>query len=487
MRDVERLLAQLETLSGRDSKIEQFSEALRLATDDGRACLVFSEFTDTVEYLRDVLFPQFGSSVACYTGDGGLVFEDGRWRTVSKDDITDRLAARKLRVLLCSDAASEGLNLQVASALINYDLPWNPARVEQRIGRIDRIGQEAGVLRIVNLVLAESVDERVYQVLSQRCDLFQSYVGAMQPVLSVARRMLLGVVPFNAEVLKAEADRAATDTLASAAFAATNEEPPRGTPPGVTIEDLARAFGLLSAAVGRDLTSASVRMATSSKALAADGGATPLSPFSATLRRLGADVDMSADRLPLVLATAEEGAFRVVAAVWVSGTECEVVERAERLEALLGQWDGSVVTEERWQAGHAVAHAHAVAALRTMVALALEKERAGLGQQVVAARERLLRELGRFLACSANEGEDFNSAFHRAMQRGGAVGALLARAHGLVGYPDWSAELIYGSRAAVDQLSTNQRKNVMLGTPLEAAVRDPRWRASDTLAQRFSS
>jgi hypothetical protein len=228
-------------------------------------------------------------------------------------------------------------------------------------------------------------------------------------------------------------------------------------------------------------------MATSSKALAADGGATPLSPFSATLRRLGADVDMSADRLPLVLATAEEGAFRVVAAVWVSGTECEVVERAERLEALLGQWDGSVVTEERWQAGHAVAHAHAVAALRTMVALALEKERAGLGQQVVAARERLLRELGRFLACSANEGEDFNSAFHRAMQRGGAVGALLARAHGLVGYPDWSAELIYGSRAAVDQLSTNQRKNVMLGTPLEAAVRDPRWRASDTLAQRFSS
>jgi superfamily II DNA/RNA helicase len=52
-----------------------------------------------------------------------------------------RKARREIRVLLCSDAASEGLNLQVASALINYDLPWNPARVEQRIGRIDRIGR----------------------------------------------------------------------------------------------------------------------------------------------------------------------------------------------------------------------------------------------------------------------------------------------------------------------------------------------------------
>jgi hypothetical protein len=104
-------------------------------------------------------------------------------------------------VLLCSDAASEGLNLQVASALINYDLPWNPARVEQRIGRIDRIGQKASDLRIVNLVLAESVDERVYQVLGQRCDLFRTFVGAMQPVLSVARRMLLGVQPFSAAEL----------------------------------------------------------------------------------------------------------------------------------------------------------------------------------------------------------------------------------------------------------------------------------------------
>jgi ERCC4-related helicase len=131
------------------------------ATDDGRACLVFSEFTDTVEYLRDALFPSLGAGVACYTGDGGLVFDDGRWRHVTKQEITERLSARKIRVLVCSDAASEGLNLQTAGALINYDLPWNPARVEQRIGRIDRIGQLATDLRIVNLVLADSVDERV--------------------------------------------------------------------------------------------------------------------------------------------------------------------------------------------------------------------------------------------------------------------------------------------------------------------------------------
>jgi hypothetical protein len=143
---------------------------------------------------------------------------DSEWRRVSKEEITTRLTQGRIRVLVCSDAASKGLNLQSASALINYDLPWNPARVEQRIRRIDRIGQAAPDLRIVNLVLADSVDERVYQVLSHRCDLFQSYVGAMQPVLSVAHRMLLGVQPFNAAELNAEADKARGDALANAAF-----------------------------------------------------------------------------------------------------------------------------------------------------------------------------------------------------------------------------------------------------------------------------
>ena len=77
-------------------------------------------------------------------------------------------------ILVCTDAASEGLNLQAAGALINFDLPWNPSKVEQRIGRIDRIGQELPVLPVVNLYLKHSVDERVYRALASRCGLFDT-------------------------------------------------------------------------------------------------------------------------------------------------------------------------------------------------------------------------------------------------------------------------------------------------------------------------
>lgn len=483
LRDVEGLLRRLNALEGRDSKLEHFTRALALATDDGRACLVFSEFTDTVEYLRDALVPRYGDALACYTGAGGLVREEGAWRRVSKEEITSRLARHELRVLLCSDAASEGLNLQTASALINYDLPWNPARVEQRIGRIDRIGQKAADLRIVNLVLAESVDERVYQVLSQRCDLFKTFVGAMQPVLSVARRMLLGVQPFNAAALDAEVQRAEADLVADAAFRSSDAPPPIGDAPGVTIEDLTRAFRLLQHG-GRIHTALGLRPLKGDwKDLAADTGAVPLGPFVPSLRMIGQEVRAAGELFPLVMDAAENGAFRVVVAAWVGPEGTEIVERAERLEALMGTWDGTSISESQWKSAHADVRTRAAALVAVMRGRALREEREALVRQVSAARQRVLRELGRFLACACEEGEAFNSAFHRWMDRGGQTAALLTRVHGLVGYPEWPSSDLRASSVAVDRLTTNQRKNLLLGTPLEAAVRDPRWVARDWLGE----
>ena len=79
---------------------------------------------------------------------------------------------------------------------------------------------------------------------------------------------------------------------------------------------------------------------------------------------------------------------------------------------------------------------------------------------------------------AAVDGEDFNAALHRSMQRGGPLGALLVRAHELIGYPEWPVDLVREATQFADDLSANQRRNVLLGTPLEAAVRDPRgWRA----------
>ena len=82
--------------------------------------------------------------VICFSGRGGEVRDpDGNWRIVKRDDIKGRFREGKADVLLCTDAAAEGLNFQFCGALVNYDLPWNPMRVEQRIGRIDRLGQAA--------------------------------------------------------------------------------------------------------------------------------------------------------------------------------------------------------------------------------------------------------------------------------------------------------------------------------------------------------
>lgn len=177
--EIERLLGRLNDLGNADSKLEQFSGVLRDITADGRAVLVFTEYVDTMTYLRGQLAPMYGRQLGCYSGEGGQVLRGDRWVSEPKSEITRRLTEGELRILVCTDAASEGLNLQAASALVNYDLPWNPSKVEQRIGRIDRIGQRASAVLVRNIFLQDSVDMRVYQALHERCGLSEHFVGKM--------------------------------------------------------------------------------------------------------------------------------------------------------------------------------------------------------------------------------------------------------------------------------------------------------------------
>ena len=82
-------------------------------------------------------------------------------------------------ILLSSEVGSEGLDLQFASAMVNYDLPWNPMVVEQRIGRIHRIGQKAERIVVINLICEGTADERIYDRLYLRLDLFRSEPSAI--------------------------------------------------------------------------------------------------------------------------------------------------------------------------------------------------------------------------------------------------------------------------------------------------------------------
>jgi hypothetical protein len=112
--------------------------------------------------------------------------EADAWRNVGKERVKREFSDNdgEVDILVCTDSASEGLNLQECGAMINYDLPWNPMRVEQRIGRIDRIGQEYDDVYILNYSYEDTVESDIYDRLDDRIGLFEYVVGDMQPILS---------------------------------------------------------------------------------------------------------------------------------------------------------------------------------------------------------------------------------------------------------------------------------------------------------------
>jgi len=127
--------------------------------------LIFTEFVPTQQMLQDFL-QQHGFSVVILNGSMDL---DER-RSVQ------RQFAEKARILVSTDAGGEGLNLQFAHIIINYDLPWNPMRIEQRIGRVDRIGQTFPV-QAFNLIFEDSVEMRVQEVLEHKLHTILSEFG----------------------------------------------------------------------------------------------------------------------------------------------------------------------------------------------------------------------------------------------------------------------------------------------------------------------
>ena len=131
-------------------------------------CIVFSQFYDTTRWVGERLTRRLlGETVAVYAGAGRSgVLLDGEWKSVERDQIKKAVRERRIRLVVATDAACEGLNLQTLGTLINVDLPWNPSRLEQRIGRIKRLGQRRDRVDMLNLVYHGTVDEKVYETLS---------------------------------------------------------------------------------------------------------------------------------------------------------------------------------------------------------------------------------------------------------------------------------------------------------------------------------
>lgn len=208
---VEDFLAELQQLSMHDSKVEQLLQDLNYILRKRNTVIVFTQYTDTMDYLRDKLREVYGSHVACYSGRGGEKWNGIAWIPVPKEQIKREFReGEDIKILVCTEAASEGLNLQTCGVLINYDMPWNPMRVEQRIGRLDRIGQRYDRVWIRNYFYKDTIEARVYQALASRINWFESVVGNLQPILAQVGQAIqrLAMSTF------AERDKLLSDTIA---------------------------------------------------------------------------------------------------------------------------------------------------------------------------------------------------------------------------------------------------------------------------------
>ena len=205
--DLQRFV-QLAQSVERDSKatrlVEVLPTAFRLAQEKGAAkkAVIFTESVKTQEYLFNLLSENgFASEIVLMNGSNSdetsrRIYSDWktrhqhRWEDVSsgsrsadmKAAIVDEFRERGT-LLLATESAAEGVNLQFCSIVINYDLPWNPQRIEQRIGRCHRYGQKADVLVVNFLNRKNEADKRVFELLDQKFNLFKGVFGASDDVL----------------------------------------------------------------------------------------------------------------------------------------------------------------------------------------------------------------------------------------------------------------------------------------------------------------
>jgi hypothetical protein len=150
-------------------------------------CILFSQYYDTVRWVGDELArrSEFAHiDIGLYAGSNRSGFwREGIFQRCDRNVLKERVRDGNLKLMLGTDAASEGLNLQRLGTLINIDLPWNPTRLEQRKGRIQRIGQARNEIWIANLRYRDSVEDRVHRVLADRLEAIHELFGQIPDTL----------------------------------------------------------------------------------------------------------------------------------------------------------------------------------------------------------------------------------------------------------------------------------------------------------------
>jgi len=196
-----------KALEQQDSKYHNLVQFLKqeLQKSPSEKFVLFAYFRGTLHYLQRRL-QKDGISTCLLIGGMG----DEKWNVIRE------FQTGRCSVLLSSEVGSEGIDLQFCRFLINYDLPWNPMRVEQRIGRLDRLGQKAERISIVNFSLQNTIEERILERLYDRINIFRESIGDLEEILGEITDQLVAAL-FEANLSEEErqqkAEEAATTIL----------------------------------------------------------------------------------------------------------------------------------------------------------------------------------------------------------------------------------------------------------------------------------
>jgi len=172
-----------------DSKSDKLLELIQqiYQQNPNEKILIFTQFVDTLFHLKEILEKQRGEyNVELFYG--GIDKEQ-------KDQAVERFRSNKgLSILLSTEIGGEGRNFQFARILINYDLPWNPMKLEQRIGRLDRIGQTSKEIYIYNFFLEGTVETDIIFALDKRIHLFEESIGQLEPIIGKIEKDIKNII-----------------------------------------------------------------------------------------------------------------------------------------------------------------------------------------------------------------------------------------------------------------------------------------------------
>ena len=177
---LQQLIYRLEKVKG-DPKLRAIIHYLEEEKWMDHGVIIFSQYYDTAKWVADALAERYADkAIGLYAGAGrSKLYEAGESVGIEREILKRLVAEHQIKIMVATDAACEGLNLQTLGTLINVDLPWNPTRLEQRIGRIKRFGQVRDRVDMLNLVNEQTVDEKVYEKLSERMRDRYSLFGAL--------------------------------------------------------------------------------------------------------------------------------------------------------------------------------------------------------------------------------------------------------------------------------------------------------------------